>query len=124
MNEQVIFERINEVSDRLAAVELSNAVYVQHSNDIVRRIESYHNNQKDYKNEIKTYIADQNKIQVGDIKEHLNKVFSLHREDLDRVEKKTDKNAEDIRFAKKIGYAFAAVVAYATDIIGKVKGWM
>lgn len=81
------------------------ATLKQQTIDLGRRIDSYHASIANYeairrleKTDMERYVADQNKIQLGDIKEHINKVSALQKID---IEKSRDYCEEENRGIKK-----------------------
>lgn len=87
MNEE-IFKRLNDLTDRVSGVELSNATYVQHSAEIARQIESVRVSHAEYKKDTEKKfedvcekMIDKTTILICSVKDHFNHVIGLSRKE-------------------------------------------
>ncbi len=86
----------------------------------------------DRRNEVAAAImateASKNNLQIvkaiNEVTEKLtNQIKDLVKEEIKPMQKQIADNSEEIKFAKRLGYIFAAFVVWAADIASKLKFW-
>ncbi len=87
----------------------------EYKNSFEKLICKIDENQKENRQEIKQLVDGMNK--------KIDETKAEHKEEYSKLALQVNDNTNEIKFAKRLGYAFAIAVAYFTDLITKIKSF-